>query len=86
MKFQKSGEKIFDFAAFQNWFLSNYFEVSPEKLDQNSSLSPFWKANSNRQILKKWKLKILKNSGDWDLASPNCPNVANTLKQVKLDR
>ena len=32
-------------------------------------------------MLRKWKLKILKKTGNWDLVSSNCPNVANTLKR-----
>ena len=37
------------------------------------------------QMFRILKLKILKKSGDWNLVSPNCPDVANTLKHVKLD-
>ena len=47
-KVQKTGyffRKIFKFLGLQNWFLSSYFAISPEPLDQNSSLTPFWKGN-----------------------------------------
>ena len=37
------------------------------------------------QMLRKRTLKILKKLGDWDLLSPNCPNVANALKHMRLD-
>ena len=82
MKYQKWGQNLW-FLSFQNWVLSSYFAISLEPLDQNSSLIPFWKATL--QMLRKWRLEILKKSGDWDLVSPNCPNVKNTLKYVKLD-
>ena len=54
----KSGDKISHSLVFWNLFSSSYFEISPESepLDQNSSLTPFWKANLNMQRgNKNWK-------------------------------
>ena len=35
----KSGNKTSNFFFFQNWFLSTYFEISHDLLDQINSLS-----------------------------------------------
>ena len=58
---------------FQSWFLSSYFAIP---LDQNSSLTPFWKVNLNTQMLTQKRLNIFKKSGDRDLVSTNFPNVS----------
>ena len=79
MKFQKLGTK-----HLISEYSSSYFAISPEALDWNSLMTSIWKSNLNMQILRKRKLKILKKSGDWDVVSPNCPNVANALKHLKL--
>ena len=84
MKFKKREQNLW-FLSFQNCFLHNCFAISPDPLVQNSSFTPFWKANLNTQMLRYWKLKILEKSGDWVLVSPNCHIAPNTLKHVKLD-
>ena len=57
VKVEKTGDLFrkttdFRFLSFQNWFLSNYFPISPEPLDP-ISVTPFWKANLNIHMLRK---------------------------------